>query len=232
VYDNTLDQHFKEHHIFNLASQPRSPWSFLNNLMESTGQFREGNTFSAIVLFDSDTTSDMFKRDELDLHSHLCSISDEIVSFGLTSSNLLLKRRMPQLDLRHKTTPNVFVQSSLFQTVFKSLKHILALYTLQFQEVVAKKELKMHVDPWENYLVHDSKYFLPLLAHSSPLPIEEQIVLAFFVSKFVRSEQISEFKQKGEELVRALVAFVGEFGVDVDAQDQDLSDLEEEHTEN
>jgi hypothetical protein len=31
----------------------------------------------------------------------------------------------------------------------------------------------MDEDPWDNYLVYDSKYFLPLLCHSAELKIEE-----------------------------------------------------------
>lgn len=71
-----------------------------------------------------------------------------------------------------------------------------------------KKELKMHMDPWDHYLIHDSKAFLPLLCTQNSLKIEEQILLSEFIIKAVKSENISEYKLKGEDLVKELINFV------------------------
>jgi hypothetical protein len=44
-----------------------------------------------------------------------------------------------------------------------------------------RQQLKIQEDPWDNYLYYDSKYLLPLLCHKEAIPIEQQVLLAFFV---------------------------------------------------
>jgi len=35
------------------------------------------------------------------------------------------------------------------------------------------KDLKLEIDPWENFLAHDSQHFLPLINHREPISIHE-----------------------------------------------------------
>ena len=74
-----------------------------------------------------------------------------------------------------------------------------------------RKELKMNEDPWDNYLVHDSKYFMPLLCHSTSLRIEEQIVVSKFIQFSIKLENISEYKPAGNQLVKYLLDFAQDF---------------------
>jgi hypothetical protein len=70
---------------------------------------------------------------------------------------------------------------------------------------VLKKQLKIEEEPWENYLIHDSKYFIPLLCHSKEQSIEEQILIAKFIIHSIKDESISEFKPMGENLSKELL---------------------------
>ncbi len=36
-----------------------------------------------------------------------------------------------------------------------------------------RKQLKIEMEPWENYLIHDAKYFVPILCHQKDRDIEE-----------------------------------------------------------
>jgi len=74
-----------------------------------------------------------------------------------------------------------------------------------------KKQLKIFEDPWENYLVHDAKYFMPLLCHSQMLNIEEQVLLASFIRHSIKEESISEYKLKPSALVDELITFATNF---------------------
>ena len=42
-----------------------------------------------------------------------------------------------------------------------------------FVEHTGKKMMKIHEDPWDNFLYYDSKYILPIVCHTEDLPIEE-----------------------------------------------------------
>jgi hypothetical protein len=74
-----------------------------------------------------------------------------------------------------------------------------------------KKQFKIEQEPWENYLAHDSKYVLPILCHSKSRDIEEQMLAARFITKSVQDETISEYKVKGDLLLKELVTFAKEF---------------------
>lgn len=71
--------------------------------------------------------------------------------------------------------------------------------------------MKMDEDPWDNYLIHDSKHFLPLLCHSQDLPIEQQVLLVQFIRQSISEENISQYKPKAGSLIKELVAFANEF---------------------
>ena len=71
--------------------------------------------------------------------------------------------------------------------------------------------MKMDEDPWDNYLIHDSKYFIPLLCHSNELPIEQQVLLVTFIKQSISDETISQYKPKSQALINELVKFANEF---------------------
>lgn len=56
---------------------------------------------------------------------------------------------------------------------------------------ILRKQFKMDEDPWDNYLVYDSKYFMPILCHGQELKIEEQILLVNFIAYQIIEETIS-----------------------------------------
>jgi hypothetical protein len=62
--DDVLLHHFKERHVFDLANQPFSPVNMYNEIMENTGEFKNGRTVTSIVILDSESTSLNFKKDE------------------------------------------------------------------------------------------------------------------------------------------------------------------------
>ena len=74
-----------------------------------------------------------------------------------------------------------------------------------------KKQLKIEEDPWDNYLVHDSKYLLPLICHSQDLTLSEQILVVHFLKHTLIEENISQYKVKGAALIRELVEFARNF---------------------
>ena len=99
VFDDVLTHHFKERHVFDLANQPFSPVNIHNEIMENTGVFRTKNaTVTSLIIVDKDSTSLMFKKDEMNLVQHLESIADQILEFGC-ERNSRTKGLIPQIEL-------------------------------------------------------------------------------------------------------------------------------------
>jgi len=80
----------------------------------------------------------------------------------------------------------------------------------------------MDEDPWDNYLIHDSKYFLPLVCHKQPLGQAELLLLTQFLTYSLEKEIISEFKATGDKLIQELIEYFSERKVEEDG----LSDEE------
>jgi hypothetical protein len=212
VFDDVLLHHFKERHIFDLASQPFSPVNIYNEIMENTGVFKSKNTtFTSVFIIDSDSSSLMFKKDELVLQQHLESISDQILEFN-NEGNMLVKGYLPMVDLRpsknilahHWQSPYLRLVNREIQELISELNRAQSMHQL-------RKQLKMDEDPWENYLIHDSRYIMPILCHSQELSIEEQILVAKFIKQAIRDENISEYQLKGSALIKELLTFTNEF---------------------
>lgn len=76
-----------------------------------------------------------------------------------------------------------------------------------YMEHTGKKMMKIQEDPWDNFLFYDSKYLLPIICHMKDLPIEEQLLVSFFVECAVAEERISQYVLTGEKLVDELIKF-------------------------
>ena len=77
VFDDVLTHNFKERHVFDLANQPFSPTNIHNEIMENTGVFNSKNaTMTSIMIIDKESSSLMFRKDEINLIQHLESIAD------------------------------------------------------------------------------------------------------------------------------------------------------------
>jgi hypothetical protein len=166
VFDDVLLHHFKERHIFDLANQPFAPVNIYNQIMENTGVFKGKNqSMSSIFIIDNDSTSLPFKKDEMVLIQHLESIADQVVDFS-SDRVTMTKGMMPVIDMKPDKTIIDYWQTPYVRSVKQQLQELIKHLTESHQMHLLRKQLKMDEDPWDNYLVHDSKYFLPLLCHS------------------------------------------------------------------
>jgi hypothetical protein len=68
--------------------------------------------------------------------------------------------------------------------------------------------MKIQEDPWDNYLYYDSRYIIPIFCHQENLPIEQQVLAAFFLKRTIADETISQFKDSGSKLLVELINFV------------------------
>ncbi len=114
----------------------------------------------------------MFRKDEMNLVQHLESIADQILDFGC-EANIKTRGFLPQIELK----PDNYVMGNWQTPYMRRIKLLMKNLVTKINESQTmhqmRKQLKMDEDPWDNYLVYDSKYFLPLLCHSAELKIEE-----------------------------------------------------------
>jgi hypothetical protein len=191
VFDDAILYHFKERHIFDLANQPFAPYNIFNELMENTGVFLEkGYSMTTLVLVDKDSASMMFKKDELTIQLHLESMADQIVDFSSESISLT-KGMMPIIEMKPDKTIIDYWQTPLLRTVKYQLQDLINRLRESHTMHVLRKQMKMDEDPWDNYLIFDAKYFVPLLCHNSELPVEQQVLLVSFIRLSIQEETIT-----------------------------------------
>ena len=66
--------------------------------MESTGIFRDGREVTSIVLVDTESTNDHFRKYESDFINHIESLADHVVEFEGSSKT---RTYMPVIELKH-----------------------------------------------------------------------------------------------------------------------------------
>jgi hypothetical protein len=137
---------------------------------------------------------------------------------------------MPKLDfLEFSGVNQAKWMHPLLNEVRLEVNKLAEVLNAQLTKSKLRKELKMDEDPWENYLAHDAKYFLPILNHVGGKSIVEQILLFKFVQHAVRNETISQYNVK--DLGSAFLAFseeYREFDNDMNLQEvlKDLIEIE------
>jgi quinol monooxygenase YgiN len=147
-----------------------------------------------------------FRKDELVLGQHLESLADQVVEFSSERISLA-KGLMPVIEMKPDKTIIEYWQTPYVQAVKHQVQALIKQLTESHTMHLLRKQLKMDEDPWDNYLIHDSKYFVPLLCHSQALPIEQQALLAAFIRQSLAEETISQYKLKGPALISELVKF-------------------------
>ena len=175
----------------------------------------------------------MFQLDETLLVKNIDSLADQIVDFNSEDSKIT-RKFVPQLGLKISQKPIDYWQSKfLTKHVTKSFKSLLDEIKSASNMHYERKQYKLDEDPWDNYLFHDAQKLVPLICHTEPLSIVQQIVLARFIEYTMSSETISQYSMQHNLLIKELMAFTSNFGTEsqndeVYGEDDILQDSDEE----
>ena len=131
--------------------------------MENTGVFKNA-TVTAIIIIDTESSSLMFRKEEQQLTRHLDSIADQVVDFSGDRVSLS-KVFMPVVDMKPDSHIIEYWQTPFVRATKHQLQALIHQLTESHSMHVLRKQMKMDEDPWDNYLYHDSRYFMPLLCH-------------------------------------------------------------------
>jgi hypothetical protein len=84
----------------------------------------------------------------------------------------LTKGMLPVIEMKQDKTIIDYWQTPFLRQVKNEVQDLTSRLKESHTMHVLRKQMKMDEDPWDNYLIYDSKYFVPLLCHNSDLPIE------------------------------------------------------------
>ena len=141
------------------------------------------------------------------LKDSLLSLSNVVIEFGLEDKRFRSVR--PKVDLSFLDTSlkcQWFFQSYLMSKQADLVSRVKS----QTETYEIYKDLKIHVDPWDHYLVFDSDYFLQFLINSRSFAPEEQMVQVHFVVRSVEEDVISHFHEDPDLVIDKYFEFIKE----------------------
>lgn len=80
---------------------------------------------------------------------------------------------MPLIGLQNERTVLDKWQNPFIRKAKQEVQGLIKKLTDANIQHTLRKQLKLAEEPWENYLIHDAKHFLPILCHSTERAIEE-----------------------------------------------------------
>lgn len=142
--------------------------------------------------------------------SNIHSVTDQVVKFE--PEFLEMRRSMPQLDLSGFTGWNQKGwMHPLLNKIRLEMNELGEKLNVQLRRNKMRKEMKIESDPWENFLVHDSQHFLPIINHTKALEVEAQVIVFLFVKHVIDSETSSQYTEKPGKVAQSFLAFAEEF---------------------
>jgi hypothetical protein len=142
------------------------------------------------------------------------SISSQVFNFN--AEDEVIRRQTPVLDFTN--IGNFLIPLPVYAKLRKELVELFgSLREIKSTEEIRKK-YKIGSDPWDKYLLLDSKYFLTLLCQSAPLSIPELTAFLQFILWSVKNETISLFKADLHEVRTEFLSFFKSLDTEVEVR--------------
>lgn len=164
------------------------------------------SSLTSIVLLDEQLENDTHRMLTLGLGVHMRSISSQVYNF--TSLNETIQKNSLVLDFTKICQTTFNYQIPVFQKLREALQKIFTEVKEISDLEEARKVFGIGLEPWDKYLVLDSKYFVKFLCQDLQLSTWETIVFCEFVVYSVRNELISMFKIEMHELKKEFLKYV------------------------
>ena len=124
---------------------------------------------------------------------------------------------LPQLGLTFAKRLNEHFQSPYWRRLQLPLRDLIEKLSHSQTLHELREQFKLQEDPWENYLYHDGKQLVELLAHAGiSLKPAEQVLTTHFLLETVKAEAISQYALDGSKIIKKLLEFVRETDYDDD----------------
>lgn len=161
-------------------------------MFEHSKKLKENSSLTSILVQDEDVTDENFRLFTQGLNVHLKSLVSQVYSFqsdhpDLSKTKPVLNFVQPRFSEYPYQMPVLAELRTRLMTIFKDLKD-------QHDVEKIKEKFGFKSDPWDKYLLLDSKYYISLLCQDSQMTTVELIAFIEFVVYSVKNELISLFK--------------------------------------
>lgn len=164
---------------------------------------KKGSLTTILNVIDDDI--DIYSiKDHLDLKNNLLSLSNVVVDFDLSDKRF--RHLRPKVNFSYMNDP-LHCQWSFKKYLVKELSSLLLRVKNETERFNLQKELKIHMDPWDYYIVHDSSYFLKFLLNSRSFDEYEQILLVHFIIRTIELDTISYFEEEPDIIIDKYFTF-------------------------
>lgn len=140
------------------------------------------------------------------LAAHLKSLVSQTVSFY--SENSQLNQKLPRLNFIQPVMTEYPYQIPIFQVLRSRLMKIFYNLKEQHDNEIIKQHHGIKSDPWDKYLLLDSKYYINLLCQDTQMSTVELALFIEFVVFSIENELISMFKIEMPVLRKEFLKFV------------------------
>jgi len=143
-------------------------------------------------VLNEDVTNENHRLLTQGLASNLKSLVSQTVSFF--SENSQLNQMLPRLNFIQPVVTEYPYQMPIFQVLRSRLMSIFSEMKEQHDVEIIREKFGFKSDPWDKYLLLDSKYYINLLCQDTQLTTVELVLFIEFVVFSIRNELISMFK--------------------------------------
>ena len=183
---------------------------------EHSKQVSPSSSLTSIMLLDDDSSNETHRILNQGINVHMRSFSSQVYSFE--SSNEIIKNSWPVLDFMKLSSSPFQYQIPILARLRKEISDLMMkLNELQSVEDI-KAKYGMNSDPWDKYLLLDSKFFVRFLCQSEPMEFIQLVFFVEFAIYSLKNELISMFKIDMAELRTELLKHVNKFSEAVVAQ--------------
>ena len=180
---------------------------------EHSKHLTPNSSLSSIVLLDEVLDNETHRLLTLGLGVHMRSISTQIYNF--TSLNETIQKTRPLLDFTKIPNTRYNYQYPIFQRLREELRKVFSELKEISEIEEIRKGLGITSDPWDRYLILDSKYFIKLLCQETQMSTWELVCFLEFVVYSVKNELVSMFKIDMKELREEFLKYVRESSTEI-----------------
>lgn len=175
-------------------------------IFEHSKKIKENSSLTSILIQDEDVTDENYRLFTQGLNTHLKSLVSQVYNFH--SDHPELSQTKPTLNFIQPKFTEYSYQLPIFSLLRNRLMQIFKDLKDQQDIEKIKKNYGFKSDPWDMYLLLDSKYYLNLLCQDSQLTTIELIVFTEFIIYSVKNELISMFKIEMPVLKKEFIKYI------------------------
>lgn len=183
---------------------------------EHSKHVSKDSSLSSILVLDKDVNDDTHRLMTESINIHMQSISSQVFNFH--TEDEVIKRQIPVLDFTNIGNFFIPCQLPVYAKLRKELVKLFVSLKEERSTEEIRKKYKIDSDPWDKYLILDSKYFLTLLCQSAPLSIPELTAFLQFILWSVKNETISMFKADLHEVRAEFLTFFKSLDTEVEVR--------------